>query len=81
MSHEVQQACCMDGVVAAVFWALNGTVNSQNGILKLEIENAQKRSFLRPKVNWCIATPHFQSKNLSFYFSLYFEGSPPAEDP
>jgi hypothetical protein len=63
------------------FWALNGTVNSQNGILKLEIENAKKRSHLRPKVNWRIATPHFQRKNLYFYFSLYFEGSPPAEEP
>ncbi len=48
---------------------LDGTVNSQNGILKLEIENAKKRSHLRPKVNWYIATSHFQQNNLSFYFS------------
>ncbi len=26
-------------------------------------------------------TFHVSRKNLSFYFSLYFEGSPPAEDP
>jgi hypothetical protein len=46
--------------------ALDGTVNSQNGIMKLEIKNATKRSHLTPKVNWCIATPHFQLKTCLF---------------
>jgi len=50
-------------------WALDGAVNSQNRILKLEIENAKKRSHLKPKVNWCIVTPHFQLKT-SLFISL-----------
>jgi hypothetical protein len=40
--------------------------------------SAPKSGKIRPTLSFAFCAGR---KNLSFYFSLYFEGSPPAEDP